>query len=112
MPSVPRRVLDHKDGQSAREISEGVSTKSSLRALERRMSGALYSQMVVIGTAPRCRNNSGQEAGLSRTASSSKLTWTLSPTTTPPPSMGRLMLTPKSLRLMSVVADQPTRYPP
>jgi len=36
----------------------------------------------------------------------------LSPTTTPPPSMGMLVVMPKSWRLISVVAENPARVPP
>ena len=46
------------------------------------------------------------------TASISRLIVTLSPTTTPPPSSGIEMSTPKSLRLIVVVAEKPARVPP
>lgn len=42
----------------------------------------------------------------------SRLSCTLSLTTTPPPSSGRAMSTPKSLRLMVAVAEKPARVPP
>ena len=47
-----------------------------------------------------------------RTASISRVIVTLSPTTTPPPSSGIEMSTPKSLRLIVVVAEKPARVPP
>ena len=47
-----------------------------------------------------------------RTASISRATWTFSLTTTPPPSSGIEMSTPKSLRLIVVVAEKPARVPP
>ena len=47
-----------------------------------------------------------------RTASISRATWTFSLTTTPPPSSGMEMSTPKSLRLIVVVAEKPARVPP
>ncbi len=46
------------------------------------------------------------------TASISRFTWTLSLTTTPPPSSGMAMSTPKSLRLIVVLAENPARVPP
>jgi hypothetical protein len=47
-----------------------------------------------------------------RTASISMKTWIRSPTSTPPPSKGMLVLMPKSPRLSSVVAEKPARVPP
>ncbi|SHJ93681.1 hypothetical protein SAMN05443637_101187 [Pseudonocardia thermophila] len=49
---------------------------------------------------------------LRSTASISRVMVTLSPITTPPPSSGIWMSTPKSLRLMVVVASNPARVPP
>ena len=46
------------------------------------------------------------------TASISSSTVTLSPTTTPPPSIGMSMSTPKALREISVLAEKPARVPP
>ena len=37
--------------------------------------------------------------------------WTFSPSNTPPPGMGPLWLTPKSIRLISPVAVNPARVP-
>ena len=42
----------------------------------------------------------------------SRSIWTFSLTTTPPPSSGMAMSTPKSLRLMVVEAEKPARVPP
>ena len=47
-----------------------------------------------------------------RTASISRVTSILSPTITPPVSIGAEKLTPKSRRLMVVVAVNPARVPP
>lgn len=49
---------------------------------------------------------------LTSTASMSREIWTVSPITTPPPSSGSSVSMPKSLRLIFVVADKPTRVPP
>jgi len=38
--------------------------------------------------------------------------WILSPMTTPPPSMGMLVVMPKSCRLISAVPENPARVPP
>jgi hypothetical protein len=45
-------------------------------------------------------------------ASTSMKIWMRSPMTTPPPSMGMLKAMPKSLRLISVVAENPARALP
>ncbi len=46
------------------------------------------------------------------TASISSSMLILSPTTTPPPSIGMSMSTPYSLREISVLAEKPARVPP
>lgn len=46
------------------------------------------------------------------TASISSSTLILSPTTTPPPSIGMAMSTPNALREISVLAEKPARVPP
>src|SRR5690606_8275154 len=75
-------------------------------AVRRKRSGP-----ALTGEGPGRRRSVGDQDWRS-TASISRFTFTLSPTTAPPPSSGILMSTPKSLRSIVVEAEKPARVPP
>ena len=82
--------------------NERTRPSGTVRRTERRVRSA----------GPRSPARAGAGQDWRRTASISRATWTFSLTTTPPPSSGMEMSTPKSLRLIVVVAEKPARVPP